>query len=250
MRLHAPSAPELQRDSAAYSYRPLRRNVGLIHYRSCSDSEKMAAFCAETFARLRSEKARALIVDVRDNSGGDSSVSDVLFPFLTAQPYAQFGASQKRISDRLKREYGPQKFIRFYGLDGWLARDGTILSYAGGALTTPRREPLRFTGPMYVLLGTNTFSSGLSFASAIKDFRMATLVGQETGEPVNTTGEVYRTTAPNSGFGAGFTTKLFFGPKPHPDRQGVVPDVIVRTTLADRIAGRDPVMEKTLELIG
>jgi hypothetical protein len=61
---------------------------------------------------------------------------------------------------------------------------------------------------------------------------------------------VYRATSPFSGFVGYFTTKLFFGPKPHPDGQGVVPDVSVPTTLADRIAGRDPVMDKTLALIG
>jgi C-terminal processing protease CtpA/Prc len=209
----------------------------------------MSAFCSETFARIRREDTRALIVDVRDNGGGNSGVSDVLFPYLTAQPYAQFGAFEMRISDRLKREYGREKFSAIYNFGGWTAPDGSILRYPGGRLTTPRREPLRFAGPIYVLLGTNTFSSAMNFATAVKDFRIATLVGQETGEPVVSTGEIYRTAAPNSGCGAFFSTKLFFGPKPHPEGQGVVPDIVVPTTLGDRIAGRDPVMEKALALI-
>jgi len=235
---------------APYTFRPLRRNVGLIHYRSCTDLEKMSAFCAETFAQLRREGTQSLIVDVRENGGGNSRVSDVLFPFLTAQPYAQFGGVEMRVSERLKREYGREKFSAIYGSGAWRAADGSILRYRGGDLTTPRREPLRFSGPIYVLLGTKTFSSAMNFAAAVKDFRIATLVGQETGEPVVSTGEIYRTAAPNSGCSAFFSTKLFFGPKPHPDGRGVVPDVVVPTTLQDRIAGRDPVMEKVLELIG
>ena len=239
-----------ENDSRPYRYRALRRNVGLIHYRSCTDPQKMAAFCAETFERIRRDGVRALIIDVRDNSGGDSRVSDVLLPFLTARPYAQFGATEKRISDRLKREYGREKFTAIYGPDGWAAANGSLLRYPGGGLTAPGPQPHRFAGPIYVLIGTTTFSSAMSFASAIRDFRIATIVGEETGEPVVSTGEVYRATSPFSGFVGYFTTKLFFGPKPHPDGQGVVPDVSVPTTLADRIAGRDPVMDKTLALIG
>jgi C-terminal processing protease CtpA/Prc len=224
--------------------------VGYIAYRACRDPAAMERFAQDTFAQLQAAPPRALIVDVRANAGGDSRVSDVLLRYLTAAPYAQFGGVECRASARLKREYGHDKYASMYGERAWNAADGTLIDDRGTSLIVPGPNPLRFAGPRYVLIGPRTFSSGLSFASAIKDFGIATIVGEETGEPVVSTGEVYATTTRFSRLAASFTTKVFFGPKPHPDGQGVVPDVTVVTTLADQLAGRDPVLAKTLALIG
>jgi C-terminal processing protease CtpA/Prc len=89
----------------------------------------------------------------------------------------------------------------------------------------------------------------MSCALAAKDYGLATIVGEETGEPVNSTGEIYSLTTPGIGLRASLTTKVFLSPKPHPDGQGVVPDIAVATTPADAAAGRDPVLERVLALI-
>jgi C-terminal processing protease CtpA/Prc len=88
----------------------------------------------------------------------------------------------------------------------------------------------------------------MACAVAAKDYKLATLVGEETGEPVVSTGETYDTVAPVTGLRATFTTKVFFGPRPRPDRQGVLPDVRVVRTIADLRAGRDPVLARGIEL--
>lgn len=63
-----------------------------------------------------------------------------------------------------------------------------------------RRRSLRFTGPTYLLTSTLTFSSAMSGALAAKDYGLRTIVGEETGEPVNSTGEVYSFLTPAVGF--------------------------------------------------
>ncbi|MBV8602750.1 MAG: hypothetical protein JO359_14380, partial [Candidatus Eremiobacteraeota bacterium] len=107
---------------------------------------------------------------------------------------------------------------------------------------TPSNNPLRYSGPVYLLIGTQTFSSALLCAVAARDYGLATIVGEETGEPVNSTGEVYPGHSPQLGLLFGFTTKFFTGPKPRPDMQGVLPDVRIVPTREDIVAGRDPVL--------
>jgi C-terminal processing protease CtpA/Prc len=89
----------------------------------------------------------------------------------------------------------------------------------------------------------------MTCALAAKDYGLATIVGEETGEPAVSTGEVYALTTPGLGLRAYLTTKVFLAPKPHPNGQGVVPDVAVSSTPADAAAGRDPVMTRVLAMI-
>lgn len=121
----------------------------------------------------------------------------------------------------------------------------------GEGLVTPGPLPLRFTGEVYLLISAATFSSGMSCALAAKDYGLATLVGQETGEPASGTGELYAFVTPNLRLPAYLTTKVFLAPKPHPATQGVTPDVPVAVPVA---AGASPdvdvVLTRTLALIG
>ena len=150
---------------------------------------------------------------------------------------------------RLKREYGRAKYIDLYGDEAWRAPDGVRLRLGGKPnddLIRPGPNVLRFGGPVALLIGARTFSSAMSCALAAKDYGLATIIGEETGEPANTTGEVYTMSAPASGVMGFFTTKYYEAPKPQPDRQGVVPDIVVRTIPSDTMAGGDPVLARAL----
>jgi C-terminal processing protease CtpA/Prc len=89
----------------------------------------------------------------------------------------------------------------------------------------------------------------MSCALAAKDYGLATIVGQETGEPVIGTGELYAAVTPNLHLQAYLTTKVFLAPKYHPNAQGVVPDVPVAASDTDVTVGHDPVLKRTLAMI-
>jgi C-terminal processing protease CtpA/Prc len=239
--------------SAPYTYTTLRDgSVGYIDYRSCVDLAAFKTFLGQTFASIQAGHVKALIIDVRNNGGGDSDLNDVLWTYVTTKPFKQFGGGIVKACDRLKREYGHAKYVDIYGEGAWKAPDGTLLTSGGDPnadLVKPGRQPLRFTGPTYLLTSALTFSSAMSCALAAKDYGLATIVGEETGEPVNSTGEVYSFVTPAVGFTAYLTTKYFFAPKPHPDGQGVVPDIPVETSTADVAAGRDPVIARVFAAI-
>ncbi len=236
-----------------YTYSTISEGtVGYINYRSCSDLQRFKMFLDETFANIRQSPVRALIIDIRKNGGGDSRLNDALWTYVSTKPFTQFGGFIEKACSRLKREYGREKYVQIYGTDAWNAPNGTILRgglNSNSDLIVPGPLPIRYNGPVYLLISPETFSSAMSCALAAKDYGLATIVGEETAEPVNSTGEVYEETVPNTGMVANLTTKVFFAPKPHPNRQGVVPDVVVPTTPADTAAGRDPVLARTLAMI-
>jgi C-terminal processing protease CtpA/Prc len=229
-----------------YADRGMVRGAAVCDYNSCQDAAKFREFLTGFFARAKAAKARGVVVDVRRNGGGNSNVNDELFAFVTQKPYRQYGGSRTRVSERLKREYGFEKYVRYYGLEAWNKKDGDLVVSVDDPPQPPRAEPGRFDGPAYLLTGTRTFSSAMACAAAAKAYGLMTLAGVETGEPVYSTGEIYELALPRTRFSVTLTTKVWLPPEPLPENSGVVPDIIVPTTRADRHAGRDPVLEAVL----
>jgi hypothetical protein len=239
--------------SAPYTYRTLRDNtVGYLDYRSCEDLPRFTRFVSDMVTTMRRAPVRALVVDIRNNGGGDSDLNDVLWSHVTGTPFKQFGGTTLKACDRLKREYGHGKYVKIYDEQAWNAPNGTLLredADPNADLVSPAPLAERSTVPIYLLISARTFSSAMSCALAAKDYGLATIVGEETGEPVVSTGELYTFRTPALGLQAYLTTKIFLAPKPHPARRGVVPDIVVPTTLADVAAKRDPVMDRVLAMI-
>lgn len=236
-----------------YAYKTLRDGkIGYIDYKLCEDLPRFKTFLATTFAKIKAAPVRALVIDVRFNGGGNSALNDELWQYASDKPFKQEGATIVKSCDRLKREYGEKKYVEIYNQEAWDAPNGKLLTFGddpNADLIEPRPLETRYAGPVYLLISKRTFSSAMSCALAAKDYGLATIVGEETGEPVSSTGELYEYVTPNVRFHAGLTTKVFLAPKPHPDNQGVVPDVAVAaTTVTDLIAGHDPVLDRAIAL--
>jgi hypothetical protein len=229
-----------------YADRGIVGRAAVCDYNSCQDRVKFREFLTGFFARAKAAKAPGVVVDVRRNGGGNSKVNDELFAFVTGKAYRQYGGARTRVSERLKREYGREKYVEVYGLEAWGRKDGDVVVSGAEPLRPARAEPGRFDGPAYLLIGTRTFSSAMACAAAAKAYGLMTLAGVETGEPVGSTGEVYKLQLPRTGFAVNLTTKVWLPPEPLPENSGVRPDIVVPTTRADRRAGRDPVLEAVL----
>ena len=248
-RIAAAIVPSPDDDGVPYTYHTLENDtIGYIDYRACVDRPLFAQFLSETFRTLREQRVRALVIDVRENGGGDAALNDDLWSYVATRPFRQIGATISRVSGRLKREYGRARYVAEFGAQAWEAKEGTLVRH-DYPLIDPGANPLRFAGPVYLLISARTFSSGMGCAIAAKDYGLATVVGEETGEPVNGTGELYTMRTPATRLLGGFPTKVFVSPIPSPEGQGVVPDIIVPTMRADLIAGHDPVLDRVLREI-
>jgi hypothetical protein len=104
------------------------------------------------------------------------------------------------------------------------------------------RRALIARGRLLALIGRATFSSGLMAAVELKNTLGAVLVGEPTGEKLNSYGMVDVITLPRSGLRVQYSTR-FFELSPSGDPPALMPDVTVRRSLEDALAGRDPALD-------
>jgi len=229
--------------NARYTYRFIPDdNTGLIEFNSFRDLEKFRAFLNETFKELREQNVSNLIIDIRKNPGGSSSLGDEFLKFLTDKPFLQYERVDIKISAQLCKV---QKWIkRKY----FFARKGSIKSLKGN-LIRPGKNPLRFSGQTFILIGQRTASSAVSFAQTIKHFDIGTLVGQETEDTLVNYGDCPSFTLSHSGLTFSVAAKRFVCAGGKPDGRGVIPDYEVKQKPEDTAKGVDTVLQLTLNLI-
>jgi len=58
------------------------------------------AFLSGVFSYLKENKTKSLIIDMRANGGGNSSMGDELIDYLTSKPWTQFGNYTRKYSEQ------------------------------------------------------------------------------------------------------------------------------------------------------
>jgi len=107
------------------------------------------------------------------------------------------------------------------------------------------RRSLTAAGRLFTLVGPATFSSGLLAAIDLRHDLKAIAIGERPGEKLNSYGEVRPLTLPHSRLLLQYSTKYFALVKDA--TAGFEPDVVVRTTIGDWLAGRDPVLDAAVK---
>lgn len=191
-----------------FAYRTIEPGIGYMNLRSLAgDLSRFQNDVAAVFRQVAVDKDRALIIDLRNNGGGDSRLGDELLRYFAAKPYRQSGRKDWKMSAE-HRAY-LRSFLRPplrslhtesmlpQGRKYFSGPDGTIVSEEEKLHTPARAEPF-FSSAAYVLTGPRTFSSAVDLADAMKTYRLATLIGAETGGRPNTFGEGYPFRLPRS----------------------------------------------------
>lgn len=190
------------------------------------------------FERVSSDRARGLIVDLRDNDGGSTAVADLLLSRLTERSYRFTSEKRWRVSAPMK-----ERFEAVVTPEALAYRNSPT-----GSTSIERFEPRpppavrhRFNGPTVFLIGPGTLSAAMMLADAVQTYRLAFLVGEPTSTPPNFFGETYSYAMPHSGLSATISTALFGRANGDLEsEQTVQPDFYAPTRLSDRLEGRDP----------
>ncbi|MFC2098148.1 S41 family peptidase [Bacteroidota bacterium] len=224
-----------------FEYRQLDERTSLIEFRSFSGREKFKEFLENSFKQIKETEIRNLIIDIRENGGGNSSLGDDLFNYITSKPYTQVDAMLVKLSDDVLND----------GWGNWLNKD-TLEHYRGKVFTSPAylKDPgsnkLRFKGDVYLLTGPRSFSSANMFASTFKCYEIGTIVGEETGGLTVSYGDVRNYLLPNTQIHFGCSFKQFYEACGKQDWKGVLPDYEVKSIPS---TSSDPVLDYTLDLI-
>jgi peptidase S41-like protein len=149
------------------------------------DKPRYLAFTHDAFARMRAAGVTKLVIDVRDNGGGDDDMwKDGILRYIADRPYKQGSTYIKRV-------------LKDSPSDGEVAGQivtGTIAT----ATQPPPDEPLRFKGQVHVLVGPRTYSSTVLFANVIQDYGFGKVAGVGGAVRTRQSGGVQSVKLPNS----------------------------------------------------
>ncbi len=196
------------------------------------------------------QNARVLIVDVRGNEGG--TTPKALIDMLIDRPY------------RFWRQETPMHLGLFQSYDSLLSEaDDRLPQEVKGALEgfsevfhqaslawNPQWEAPKstvFKGKLIILDDRRCISAGEDFIEPFKDNGRAVIVGEPT---FGSTGQPFMCSL-GDGIQLGVCTVRDTFPDGTPfEGVGIVPDVAVGLTPEDLKAGKDPVLEKAIQLAG
>jgi len=224
------------------------------------------AFLKETFAEIAKLNLGNLIIDIRNNGGGEDLYNAELFNYLMARPYRFYRSRQsvaKNFSDLAHVSYKLDNFFSYenlatdrkdtlkkqLSLGELLARENA--NYPVFGIQKP--YPNAFKGDVYLLFNGGSISSGGEIPALMHHLGRGTLIGEEPNGAYDgvTAGILTELTLPHSKIRIGLPLIAYFNavlPGIYPHR-GVQPHFPVQPAVADMVAGKDTVLQFTLDLI-
>ncbi|WP_229414228.1 S41 family peptidase [Zemynaea arenosa] len=203
----------------------LRMLPGNVAYVALNGFGNQAAADGYIAAWPQIAKASALIIDVRDNGGGNSDVGYRVLATLADKPLT--------LSQWSTREYKPT--YRAWGRQN--------VDYKGPVATWQPDLAHQFRGKVAVLTAPTTYSAAEDFTLVFDLMKRGAIIGEATG---GSTGQPLFFALPGGGRARVCTKK-----DTYPDGKpfvgvGVQPHIAARQTVADLHKGRDTVLETAL----
>lgn len=173
-----------------------------------------------------------LILDLRDNPGGDNSFSDPVIAWFADEPF-RF-ASDFRIRVSPETTASNQARLDAMPEDTGGASAQLAALYAGaepGELVSfelPYAQPRdgqRFEGEVHVLVNRYSYSNAVSMAALIQDYGFGMIYGEPTRDMATTYGAMEHFALPHSGFSVGYPKAHIIRPNGEEISSPVTPDV-------------------------
>ena len=218
------------------------------------DTAAFGRFIDSAFQGYLEAGADRLVIDLRDNPGGDSSFSDLMVGWFADRPFRFTSAFQIRVSAeaiastgrRLAAEpAGGESISRKLATAYARARPGGTIAF-DVPLSEPRPPP-RFRGRVYVLVNRRTYSNAVAVAALVQDYGFGKVIGEETSDLATTFGAMETFTLPRTGLVVGFPKAFIVRPSGDLAPRGVVPDVAIEAPVVEDVS--DPVLARAREIV-
>lgn len=197
------------------------------------DEQKYQRFIDSAFVEIKKRNSKNLIIDLRNNAGGNDSFSDYLVSYFADKPFKWNSEFTLKTSQFLKEHTRKNN-------DTTSAYSQKILTHKDGEIYNfefedyqPQPKQKRFTGVVYVLVNRQSHSQSAVTASQIQDYKFGTIVGEETGDFPTLYASQFQYTLPNTGIvvkvSKGQIVRVNGSKKP----EGVIPDIMIEDHLLD-----------------
>jgi Peptidase family S41 len=182
------------------------------------------------FEAILAKKSENLIIDLRNNQGGDVENGKLLLSWIQNEPFTiidQYSVVGNPVDEtnRLKKSDGPCQGI-----------------------FQPKKK--HFTGKVILLINGGSFSNSAIVCSSLRRNKRALFIGEETGgNPVVLAGDGKDFVLPYSQISITIPDKQYrMEPIQNNTGRGLMPDLLLVLSQDDILLHRDPVMDKAKEL--
>ncbi len=192
---------------------------------------RLRKFFRQTFKKIREEKVENIVLDLRENGGGNVATSNLLSKYFADKSF-KLGDTVKAIS----RKFEYKNHIKKWGMY-WFAMNFFAHKEKDGFIHYKRfekhyfkpKKKNHFNGQLYVVQGGFTFSASTMFISNIYQQKNVTLVGEPTGGGFygNTAMHLPTIVLPNSKLRVVLPMYRLVMDKNRPKGLGIQPDVLV-----------------------
>jgi C-terminal processing protease CtpA/Prc len=204
-------------------------------------------FIDSSFITMHNNKARNLIIDLRDNMGGDNSFSDYMVSFFATKEFSFCSKFLVKTSQMTKDFWKDvtDSTVADLKRDIMTKENGSYFE-ANIQKKNPRNDSLNYNGNVYVLINRYSISNATGVASIIQDYKLGKLIGEETAELPTNYGAAHQFKLPNTQFIVMYPKAFIIRPNGDTSISGVIPDFKVEDNI---FTDKDEVLEYTLNLI-
>lgn len=217
------------------------------------DNRGFIALTDEAFGHFLAAKADRLIIDLRDNPGGDSSFSDPLVGWFATRPFRFASAFRIKVSPETVASNRARLAIPGNDPTGISAQfERAYAGAAGGEVIdfpirpAQPRSGARFEGRVFVLINRHSYSNAVNVAALVQDHGFGTVIGEETSDLATTYGAMEQFALSGTGIKIGYPKARIIRPNGSLAERGVVPDIAIETPLFE--GADDPVLARAVEI--
>lgn len=208
-------------------------NVAIFKIKTWDDN-KLDHQIEEAFGRMKAAKTENLIIDLRDNQGGNFQPAILLLSYLLDSNFEYF----KEIKSVNKNKQGEQR----------------LKTESGKMLGLNQSKQNSYKGNLYVLINGGSFSNTASFCSKIKFYKRGVFLGSETGGNAVVFSGVFglksKTILPNTKIICDNSNyQLVVTNLDQNTGHGVIPEYTVHPDIHTILKGEDFVLHSAIELI-
>ncbi len=210
------------------------------------DEQQYQYFIDSAFVSIKEKGSENLIIDLRNNGGGDNSFSDYVVSYIADQPFRWYDSYSLKTSAILK-EYVRETYdtTAIFWQEVLNRENGELYEYEFGE-HQPQAQEKRFTGEVFVLVNRQSYSQSTVMAAQIQDYNFGIIVGEETGEYPSLYASIFQYTLPNTGIVVDISKGYIVRVNGSTKTEGVIPDVFIKDYLLDE---DDEVLDGLLEKI-
>ncbi len=215
------------------------------------DADTYREFIDDVFLQLKDQKSKRLIIDVRNNGGGDSRLAKYITNYLTEEPTYNFDRliwkSSKQIREFVRDdvENGTHGYYSQSGLDKLLSvNEGECIEQDCKSSVNPNEHKENtFQGDVIALSNPLCFSTTTDLLAMIRDFKLGRIVGTCSGGLPNSFGDCYYFNLPNTNIFCSVSHKFFVRPSGNEKDNDLTPDYIIEQSAEDKQKNFDTVLE-------